>query len=361
MQDRALLPEYRWSECGARSVRSTGETPAHMPKFLQRAVSKKKRRFVDAEFDIDLSYVSDRIIVMGFPSCGSEVHYRNPMPDTQQFLESRHAGHYKVFNFCAEPSRQYDPAKFHDRVSRYPFFDHNCPPLEMVKACCEDAADWLQQDAQNVVAFHCKAGKGRAGMMTVCLLMHIQAKATIEEALEFYAVMRTSDGHGVTIPSQIRYATYYSRLLGGEGETMWPRLMERRTLRSIVLAPVPTLKGNPKLWYRVTNGDIVWSYKEWMGGEAAEATGGAPSLELDGNCLQLEGDVKIQIFKQGRRKSKEICQVWFNTGFAQGGRLVFGKPGVDKAYSDKKCKKFTDDFSITVSFFDAERARLPAR
>jgi phosphatidylinositol-3,4,5-trisphosphate 3-phosphatase/dual-specificity protein phosphatase PTEN len=76
-----------------------------------------------------------------------------------------------------------------------------------------DAAAWLLADPLNVVAFHCKAGKGRAGLMTTCLLLHMRWARTAAEALDHYALSRTHDSKGVTIPSQRRYAEYYAQLL----------------------------------------------------------------------------------------------------------------------------------------------------
>jgi hypothetical protein len=45
---------------------------------LKKKVSGARRRLVDKEFDIDLSYVcSDRIIVMSFPASGLATAWRN--------------------------------------------------------------------------------------------------------------------------------------------------------------------------------------------------------------------------------------------------------------------------------------------
>ena len=59
-----------------------------------------------------------------------------------------------------------------DCVHHYPFDDHTSPCLDMVHPFCLDARRWLEAHADNVVAVHCKAGKGRTGLMVCCLLIH---------------------------------------------------------------------------------------------------------------------------------------------------------------------------------------------
>ena len=67
---------------------------------------------------VDLTYITNRIIAMGFPADGSEAIYRNDMKDVQLFLNTRHKDHYKVYNLCSE--RKYDHAKFAGRVLEFP-------------------------------------------------------------------------------------------------------------------------------------------------------------------------------------------------------------------------------------------------
>ena len=45
--------------------------------FLRKIVSGKRRRFKNNEYDLDISYITERVIAMSFPACGFETMYRN--------------------------------------------------------------------------------------------------------------------------------------------------------------------------------------------------------------------------------------------------------------------------------------------
>ena len=103
--------------------------------------------------------------------------------------------------------------QFEGRVQHFPFDDHNPCPLAMIAQFCSAVDAWLARDKDNVVAIHCKAGKGRTGLMVSAYLVHSNFKATAERALAYFGAARTANAKGVTIPSQMRYVYYYEHIL----------------------------------------------------------------------------------------------------------------------------------------------------
>ncbi|MBW0519208.1 hypothetical protein O181_058923 [Austropuccinia psidii MF-1] len=154
-------------------IQSIYHQPTMSFDLLRRIVSGKKSRLKDLELgvDLDLCYITNRIIVMGFPASGIQSLYRNPRKDVKRWLEARHGQNYKIYNFCPRTENAYEGSFFNNQVQRFPFPDHHPPPLSMIPLFVHDIDSFLELSSSNVAVIHCKAGKGRSGTMTLCYLL----------------------------------------------------------------------------------------------------------------------------------------------------------------------------------------------
>jgi len=165
-----------------------------------------------------MAYITSRVIGMGFPAFGCEKIYRNTLEDTRDFLARYHKD-YKIYNLCIEKDRIYPRTYFEDKlVGLFPFNDHSPCPCKLILDFCVDISLYLTSHPQGVAAIHCKAGKGRTGVMIACYLIFSGLCKNSDEALTHYAKQRTLNNKGVTIPSQIRYIRYFETFLSSNYE-----------------------------------------------------------------------------------------------------------------------------------------------
>ena len=62
-------------------------------------VSKKKRRYKADGYNLDLTYLTNKVITMGFPSKSIKSNW---LDEVRRFLEDNQENHYKVYNLCSE-------------------------------------------------------------------------------------------------------------------------------------------------------------------------------------------------------------------------------------------------------------------
>lgn len=117
--------------------------------WVRSIVSTNKNRTKAGKYNLDLTYITNRIIACGFPAEGFEAYYRNRKSDIIDFLEEHHDKMVKIYNLCAEAKYQYsqDSVKAFS-ISKFPFLDHNVTNLQKVFTFCMDAALFLQRMEQ---------------------------------------------------------------------------------------------------------------------------------------------------------------------------------------------------------------------
>ena len=340
--------------------------------YIRNLVSKKRRRMLVAGYDLDMTYITDRILAMSFPAQRMRAMYRNPLWQVKSVLEMRHPGHYKVYNLCIEES--YEASHFGGCVERYPFDDNHVPPIAMVKEFCEDVHSWLSSDPKNIAVVHCMAGKGRTGLMVSCYLVYTGISA--EKALHLYAEKRTTNNEGVSIASQRRYVAYWEKLLSFSNginvrspyvnlpepcnrELQHIRLYDTVNINQVFvvvseLQEIPGQRYRPpsevsksccrrigKDYDRCNEPRYYYSFVESEEGNEDEARlvvqmDTESSIIYEKTCLghhyekplQLKGDVRIIFYEKliGGR----LFYVCFNTAFITGSLLQFSLGDLDK-------------------------------
>ena len=317
--------------------------------LVKSLVSKKKNRFCYDGFDLDLSYITEKIIAMGFPSLNLEGLYRNPLDEVQKFLNTRHPSHYKVYNLCEE--KDYPKDSFY-KQGVFPFKDHEAPPLNLMKSFCEDAKKFLDEDDKNIVAIHCKAGKGRTGTMICCLLMYMNIFETAKEALYYYGIMRVENAKGVTIPSQIRYVNYFEQIL--KEKMPHPIKFIKKLITKIRMFTLPMFGKSIILSFKIKNNGEKYKSEKKKNEIKKEDEFVLVDFDIENGFL-VQGDVNIIFNRDKFLKKEKIFKFWFNTNFIPNDCNIyqFKKDEIDKACKDKKCKYYSPLFKIEVHFIDA--------
>uniref|UniRef100_A0A2K6AT18 Phosphatidylinositol-3,4,5-trisphosphate 3-phosphatase n=1 Tax=Macaca nemestrina TaxID=9545 RepID=A0A2K6AT18_MACNE len=323
-----------------------------LEKLMRRLVSENKRRYTRDGFDLDLTYVTERIIAMSFPSSGRQSFYRNPIEEVVRFLDKKHPNHYRVYNLCSE--RAYDPKYFHNRVSRIMIDDHNVPTLHEMVVFTKEVNEWMAQDPANIVAIHCKGGKGRTGTMICAFLIASEIFLTAEESLYYFGERRTdktnsSKFQGVETPSQNRYVGYFAQVKHLYNWNLPPRriLFIKRFIIYSIRGGVCDLKVR-----------IVMEKKVVFSSTSLGNCSILHDIETDRvlidvfNGPPLYDDVKVQFFSSNLPKYYDNCPFffWFNTSFIQSNRLYLPRNELDNPHKQKTWKIYPPQFAVEVLF-----------
>ena len=318
---------------------------------IKSLVSKNKNRFCYDGYDLDLTYITTRIIAMGIPSTSIKGIYRNSMDKVQSFLNTRHPSQYKVFNLCKE--KEYSDDLFF-KQGYYPIEDHEAPPINSIIPFCLDAKAFLDEDENNIIAVHSKAGKGRAGTFICCLLMFMRVFKTADECLQYYGMMRMESGKGVTVPSQIRYVEYFEKIL--KYNMGYPLKFIRKCFMKIRMFTIPMFQKKYMTSFSIDNSGFTFN-----SGKQKHILQEQNNAVLDfiiDNLLIVEGDVQVVFYRNHMLGKKEkIFKFWFNTNFIpnNGNIIEFNKKSIDIACKDKDCKYFKSEFKIEVHLANVKK------
>nr|XP_015211076.1 PREDICTED: putative tyrosine-protein phosphatase auxilin isoform X3 [Lepisosteus oculatus] len=316
--------------------------------------------------ELDISYITSRIIVMSYPAETVEIGYRNHIEDVRSFLDSRHMDHYTVFNLS---QKVYRIAKFHNRVSDCNWPARQAPSLHNLFAVCKNMHNWLKQNPKNVCVIHCMSKDGRAasGVLVCAMFCFCHLFNHPVPAIQLLNSKRPGSG---LWPSHKRYIGYICSMVSEK-----PTLPHSKPLviKSVTLSPVPCfnkqhtgcrpfcdiLIGETKIFSTAQDYERMREYRVQEGKVVIPAG------------ISAQGDVVVSVFHMrstigGRLQAKvtntQIFQIQFHTGFIAPGTTVlkFTKAELDACDSPEKYPQlFHVVLDIEVESADKQKDLTP--
>ncbi|NXP84030.1 TENS3 protein, partial [Passerina amoena] len=193
--------------------------------------------------ELDLTYITERIIAVSFPAGCSEETYLHNLQEVTQMLKSKHGDNYLVLNLS---EKRYDLGKLNPKIMDVGWPDFHAPLLDKVCTICKAMESWLDYDPQHVVVIHCRGEKGRIGVVISSYMHFTNVSASADQALDRFAMKKFFDDKVSALmqPSQRRYVQFLSGLLSGSVKMNATPLF----LHYVILHGIPNLDAGGACW-----------------------------------------------------------------------------------------------------------------
>uniref|UniRef100_A0A8C7S512 Tensin 3 n=1 Tax=Oncorhynchus mykiss TaxID=8022 RepID=A0A8C7S512_ONCMY len=264
-------------------------------------------------YELDLTYVTERIIAVSFPrACSEEIYFHN-LKDVTRMLKSKHADNYLIINLS---EKRHDLSKMNPKTLDTGWPDLHAPPLDKICTICKAMENWLNADPLHVVVIHCRGGKGRIGVVISSFVHFTDISASADQALDRFAMRKYYDDKvsALMTPSQKRYVWILNSLLSGSMKINASPLF----LHCIILRGIPNFD---------TAGVCRPYLKVYQGMQAVYSSGVYLSMFLQVKCYH-KSDVTLE--------REAIFRLQFHTGAVQGYNLVFEKEDMETANKDRR-------------------------
>ncbi|XP_041848509.1 tensin-3-like isoform X3 [Melanotaenia boesemani] len=302
-------------------------------------------------YELDLTYITERIIAVSFPWGCSEEIYSHNLKDVTRMLKSKHADNYLIINLS---ERRHDLSKMNPKTLDTGWPDLHAPPLDKICTICKAMESWLNADPLHVVVIHCRGGKGRIGVVISSFVHFTDVSASADQALDRFAMRKYYDDKvsALMTPSQKRYVWILNSLLSGSMKINASPLF----LHCIILHGIPNIDaaGACRPYIKVYQGmQAVYSSGVYHIGPG----------HRDRVCITLEpaqllkGDIMIKCYHKSDRTSERevIFRLQFHTGAVQGYNLMFEKEDMETANKDPR---FPDYGKVELVFSEGPE-RIP--
>ncbi|XP_028282628.1 tensin-3-like isoform X1 [Parambassis ranga] len=283
-------------------------------------------------YELDLTYITERIIAVSFPRACSEEIYLHNLKDVTRMLKSKHADNYLIINLS---ERRHDLTKMNPKILDTGWPDLHAPPLDKICTICKAMESWLNADPLHVAVIHCRGGKGRIGVVISSFVHFTDVSASADQALDRFAMRKYYDDKvsALMTPSQKRYVWILNSLLSGSMKINASPLF----LHCVILHGIPNFDATR----------VCRPYMKVYQGMQAVYSSGVYHIGLghrDRVCITLEpaqllkGDIMIKCYHKSDITSERevIFRLQFHTGAVQGYNLMFEKEDMEIANKDSR-------------------------
>ncbi|XP_069020064.1 tensin-1 isoform X5 [Embiotoca jacksoni] len=291
---------------------------------------------MEESYEVDLVYITERIISVSFPAAAEERSYTTHLKEVATMLRSKHGEHYLMLNLS---EWQNDLTKLNHKVLEFGWPDHHAPALDKICSMCKAIDTWLNGDPRNVVVLHNKGNRGRTGVVVAAYMHYSNISASADQALDRFAMRRFYEDKALPVgqPSQKRYVRYFNGLLSGHIKINNKPLF----LHHVIMHGIPNFesKGGCRPFLKI--------YQAMQ----PVYTSGIYNVQGDSNtsiCITIEpglllkGDILLKCYhKRYRNPTRDVVfRVQFHTCAIHDLGVVFGKNELDETFKDDRFPEY---------------------
>ncbi|XP_067439697.1 tensin-1 isoform X5 [Thunnus thynnus] len=321
-----------------KHVDTPGSTRSCKSVEIRRKQSRSQSvvQAMEESYEVDLVYITERIISVSFPAAAEERSYTTNLKEVAAMLRSKHGEHYLVLNLS---EMRNDLAKLNPKVLEFGWPDHHAPPLDKICSMCKAIDTWLNGDPRNVVVLHNKGNRGRTGVVVAAYMHYSNISASADQALDRFAMRRFYEDKALPVgqPSQKRYVRYFNGLLSGHIKINNKPLF----LHHVIMHGIPNFesKGGCRPFLKI--------YQAMQ----PVYTSGIYNVQGDSNtsiCITIEpglllkGDILLKCYhKRYRNPTRDVMfRVQFHTCAIHDLGVVFGKNELDETFKDERFPEY---------------------
>nr|XP_054589788.1 tensin-1 isoform X7 [Nothobranchius furzeri] len=326
------------SDLTLKHVDTMGSTKSSKSMESRRRPSRSASllQALEENYELDLIYITERIISVSFPSSVEEQSYAANLREVASMLRSKHGHNYLLFNLS---EKRYDISQLNPKVLDFGWPDHHAPALDRICSICKAMDTWLSADSHNVVVIHNKGNRGRTGVVVAAYMHYSNISASADQALDRFAMKRFYEDKVLPVgqPSQKRYVEYFSGLLSGHIKINNKPLF----LHHVIMHGIPNFesKGGCRPFLKIYQAMQPVYTSGIYNVQGDSQTSICITIEPG---LLLKGDILLKCYhKRYRSQCRDVIfRVQFHTCAIHDLGIVFGKDELDETFNDDRFPEY---------------------